>query len=79
METENQETTTTAVKQHTWVKHIIVPVQIVPSFEEGVEFVAWAEPEVVTKAEDAAAYGCMDCDTPLAYETVSTGCSGSTS
>lgn len=69
----------TKVKQHAWVKHIIVPVEIVPSFEEGVEFIAFADPEVVAQAEDDAVFGCMDCDTPLSFETSQTGCTGNAS
>lgn len=64
-------------KVHHWVKHIVVPVEVVPTFEEGEDGIyAVADPEVQKKAEDEAVFGCQDCNALLTYETSTTDCPG---
>jgi hypothetical protein len=64
-------------KVHAWVKHIVVPVQVVPTFEEGEDGIyAVADPEVQKQSEDNAVFGCQDCGALLTYATSTTDCPG---
>lgn len=50
--------------QHTWVKHTITPVQVLPDVHgHPIRFV---DPDQQALAEEDAAYGCQVCGAPMA-------------
>lgn len=64
-------------KVHNWVKHIVVPVQVVPTFEDGEDGIyAIVDPVALEKAEDEGVHGCQDCGALLTFETSTTDCPG---
>ena len=67
----------TKTKVHSWVKHIVVPVQVVPTFEAGEEGIyAVVDPALMEEAESKAVFGCQVCNALLTFETSSTPCPG---
>jgi hypothetical protein len=54
----------TAVMQHTWVKHVITKVEVLPD-DEG-QPVVMVDPMQQELAEEDAAYGCQVCGQPMA-------------
>lgn len=63
------------MRHHQWVKHIVVPVDVVPNFDsEG--FTAIVNPDKLDSAELAAVFGCAACSEPLSMQSVGTSCSG---
>lgn len=67
----------TETKTHQWVKHIVVPVQVVPTFEDGEDGIyAIVDPVLMEVAEDKGVFGCGECGALLTFETSSTDCPG---
>lgn len=62
---------------HQWVKHIVVPVDVVadPTGDGG--FYAFEDPDRLKQADLEAVYGCAACSEPLNGDTVGTTCLGS--
>ena len=63
----------TATKEHTWVKHVITPVSVLPG-PDG-EPILFVDPEQQILAEEDAAYGCQVCNEALATD-YNTECKG---
>lgn len=66
-----------ATHQHQWVKHIVVPIDVIadPTSDEG--FYAVTDESRQAAAEENAVFGCAACSEPLSNNTVQTSCPGS--
>lgn len=62
--------------QHQWVKHLVVPVDVISDPENPAGFFAVIDETKLDQAELTAAFGCAACSEPLLPETVNSECSG---
>lgn len=67
----------TATKQHTWVKHTITPVSVLPALGADGPPAIFVDPDDQVTSEDHAAYGCDACGVAL-FDNLNTECSGET-
>lgn len=65
----------TRVRSHQWVMHAIVPVEVLPSLEDGSPDIMIDE-EKLKAAKDYAVYGCFACSAPLDGSALGTPCPG---
>lgn len=63
----------TATAQHTWVKHTLTPVLILPDLQG--EPIIFVDPDQQTISEDHAVYGCDACGEAL-VDAMNTECKG---
>ena len=66
-----------ADRQHQWVKHTVVPVDVVSDPDNPTGFYAVIDESKLNQAELTAVFGCAACSSPLLTDTVGTPCSGS--
>lgn len=64
-------------RRHQWVKHIVIPVDVVADPFDDANFFATHTEEKQQYAEEAAVFGCNACSDPLNAATVNTECKGS--
>lgn len=53
-------------EEHTWVKHVITPVEVIDGLNPEDPPVVLVDPDQQTISEDNAVYGCDRCGVPMA-------------